>query len=148
VSQPKPDSKRGPVVVTLSILGKPCSQKNNKQIIPGKGKRRAMLVDSARVAKWKKDALPQLLGQWAGRPPIITKGLGVIVTAYLGKKQRGDTDNLAAAPLDALQKAEVIDNDSQFSDVVVMRRKDDDNPRIELLIFPARNLDVRIVGHA
>jgi Holliday junction resolvase RusA-like endonuclease len=132
----------------LEIIGPPRSQKNNKTIAqyPDKKSKTGWsyaLVDSSRVKSWRKTAVAQLEGQWVGRPPIAGK-LAAVVTSYLGKGQSGDTDNLLAGPLDALQAAGVVENDRLFDTVVSIRRRDRDNPRSEILIMPDEWLDIRI----
>lgn len=128
-------------VYRFVITGKPRSQKNSKQIIKARG--RMMLVNDAKTQRWKKDAIKQLEAQWRDRKPM-DGALGVTLVAYLGKGQRGDTDNLAAGPLDALQKAKVVRNDSIFQTVFVMRRRDPENPRVDIHIFPDEWLDLHI----
>lgn len=77
----------------------------------------------------------QLKEQWASRE-CIDGGieLSVNVISYLGKRQRTDVDNLAAGPLDSLEKAGIIANDYWIKRLVCERRKDNDNPRVEIEI--------------
>lgn len=126
----------------FQIIGKPRSQKNSKQIIRMRDGR-PLLVDNAQVKRWRKSAAAQLAGQWHGRPKLDGK-LAVVLTSYLGARQRGDTDNLLAGPLDALEAAGVVTNDRVFDTVVSIRRRDDDNPRSDLLIMPDDWLDIQI----
>jgi len=136
-------------VYKFEIQGKPQVQKNNKQIIWTKDKRtgqqRPCIVDNAKVARWRKSAVQQLTVQWSGRLPIVGN-LAAVLTAYIGKAQRPDVDNLAAGPLDALEKAKIVANDYQFTCVTVLRRRDYDNPRVEILICKDDRLNVEIVG--
>ena len=137
----------------FQIIGKPRSQKNNKTIVRYPDKKSpsgwgTALVDSAQVKAWRKDSVRQLEGQWVGRPPLNGK-LAAVLTSYLGPRQRGDTDNLLAGPLDALETAGVVTNDRIFDTVVSIRKRDADNPRSELVIMPDDWLDIRITrpGH-
>ncbi len=128
---------------SFEIIGPPRSQKNSKVIVRfGKGGRSA-IVDNALVKSWRKAAVLQLAGQWVGRQPLNGK-LAAVLTSYLGPRQRGDTDNLLAGPLDALETAGVITNDRIFDTVVSIRKRDADNPRSELVIMPDDWLDIQI----
>lgn len=132
----------------FQIIGKPRSQKNNKTIVqyPDKKSKTGWsyaLVDSSQVKSWRKDSVRQLAAQWIGRPPLNGK-LAAVLTSYLGSRQRGDTDNLLAGPLDALEAAGVVTNDRIFDTVVSIRKRDADNPRSELVIMPDDWLDIRI----
>jgi Holliday junction resolvase RusA-like endonuclease len=135
------------VAYQFVIVGKPRSAKNSKQIVWYKDRRTqrqtAALVDDPKVKKWRKAAVKQLQGQWVGREPL--EGcLGVIVVSYLGKRQRGDADNLLAGPLDALEKAGIVRNDSIFEMAISIRRYDPDNPRCEILIHPIELLHIML----
>ncbi len=127
-------------VFKFEIIGKPRTAKNSKRIgwvrdFRAKGGMRYILLEDKKVEKWRKAAVPQLEGQWVGRQPLGGK-LAVIVTSYLGKRQRGDTDNLLAGPLDALEKARIVTNDSVFERTISIRRHDWDNPRCEIVVMP------------
>ena len=77
----------------------------------------------------------QLKEQWASREEINGGiELSVKLINYLGKRQRTDVDNLAAGPLDSLEKAGIIANDYWIKHLICERRKDDDNPRVEITI--------------
>ena len=96
---------------------------------------RSFIASSKKVLQWKNDAVRQLKEQWAGRDSIDGGiELSVNVISYLGKRQRTDVDNLAAGPLDSLEKAGVIANDYWIKRLVCERRKDNDNPRVEITI--------------
>ena len=131
-------------VYKLEIQGKPRVQKNSRQILHLRDGR-AILAEDSKVKTWRKQAVRQLEGQWLGKP-TITEPLAVILVCHIGKRQRSDTDNLAAGPLDALEKAGVVKNDSQFSEVVVIRRKDWDNPRVEIFLLDPSRLHVEIMA--
>jgi Holliday junction resolvase RusA-like endonuclease len=123
-------------------------QKNSKQIIWAKRypfQRSPRLIDKPKVIKWRKDITSQARAQWAGKDPL-TGDLGVIVVAYLGKRQRPDVDNLAAGPLDAIEKAGVVENDRQFSFAVIIRRTDWEDPRVEVFVTEAPRLSAAILG--
>jgi len=122
-------------IYTFTLYGKPMVQKNSKQIVWAKRypyERRPIIVDNPAVAKWRRDIVKQLKAQWSLDP--IEDELAAIVLAYLAKRQRPDVDNLAAGPLDALEKAGIVKNDRQFSVCWIKRAKDYENPRIEIVI--------------
>jgi Holliday junction resolvase RusA-like endonuclease len=142
-------------VYKLLILGNPRVQKNSRAIlhVGGQGfcpvcKQRkgakAILAEDSKVKKWRKNAVQQLQAQWINKP-TITDPLVAILICYLGKRQRSDADNLAAGPLDALETAKVIKNDSQISEVVILRRKDWDDPRVEIYLFDSDRLQIEIL---
>lgn len=131
-------------VYKLSIVGKPRVQKNCRSILHLRDGR-SILAETSEVKSWRRSAVKQLEAQWLGRP-MINQKLAVIVIAYLAKRQRPDTDNLAAGPLDALEKAGVVKNDSLFSEVVVLRRQDWENPRVEIMIMETGRLYVEIIN--
>ncbi|MAH48922.1 hypothetical protein CMI37_24050, partial [Candidatus Pacearchaeota archaeon] len=56
------------------------------------------------------------------------------ITSYLDKGQAIDVDNLAAAPLDAMEKAGVYKNDYWVRCIISSRKKDWVNPRVEIEI--------------
>ncbi len=128
---------------SFEIIGPPRSQKNNKMIVRFGKDGRSAIVDNSLVKSWRKAAVLQLAGQWVGRPPLNGK-LAAVLTSYLGPRQSGDTDNLLAGPLDALETAGVVTNDRIFDTVVSIRKRDHDNPRSELVIMPDDWLDIRI----
>jgi Holliday junction resolvase RusA-like endonuclease len=135
-------------VYELEVIGKPRSAKNSKQIgffrdFSTKTGYRYTLVDSPAVKRWRKLALPQLVGQWVGHIPLAGK-LAAIVTSYCGKGPTPDVDNLLSGPFDAMQRAEVVTNDKVFETAVSIRRRDVENPRTEILIMPDDFLQIEI----
>lgn len=48
--------------------------------------------------------------------------------------QRADVDNLACAPLDALQAAGIVKNDYQIERLTCERRRDAARPRVEITL--------------
>lgn len=135
-------------VYELEVIGKPRSAKNSKQIgyfrdASTKSGFRYTLVDSPPVKRWRKTAVPQIQGQWVGRPPLSGK-LAAIVTSYCGKGTEPDVDNLLAGPFDAMQRAEVVTDDKIFETAVSIRRRDVDDPRTEILIMPDDFLHIEI----
>jgi hypothetical protein len=78
---------------------------------------------SKKAEQAQKAADYRLRAQWGNRP-TITGLLKVGLTFYLAcssKKRSPDLDNLNAFPLDAMQKARVIENDSQVKSMESMK---------------------------
>ena len=122
-----------------TISGKPISQKNAKRAGIRNGK--PFLYTPKPVKDWHESAERQLraevivqqeLGEYY---PIPEKTeLEVRIISYLDKGQAIDVDNLAAAPLDAMQKADIYNNDYWVRCVISARKKDWAHPRVEIEI--------------
>jgi len=120
--------------IELVILGLPVSQKNQKRICRTRDGK-PFIASSKKVSVWKKAAEIQVREQWGDRKTIDGGiELTVHVRSFLGPRQKIDADNLAAAPLDILEKSGVIANDYWVRRVISERHRDVDNPRIELTI--------------
>tara|TARA_R100001480_G_scaffold104823_1_gene107418 strand:- start:1805 stop:2224 length:420 start_codon:yes stop_codon:yes gene_type:complete len=129
----------------FTILGKPISQKNSKRV--GLTKGRGYMYTPANVKAWHKSAVHQLEVQLLESqdpdaqlvPAIPDKTeMEIRITSYLDKGQAIDVDNLAAAPLDAMQRAGVYKNDYWARCVISSRKKDWGNPRVEIEITKYR----------
>ena len=91
----------------------------------------------ADVKKWHKNAASQLADQWESGdyPEIPPKTpMEVRVISYLAKGQSIDVDNLASAPMDAVQKAGIYQNDYWVRCLISSRKRDWENPRVEIEI--------------
>ena len=122
-------------VWTFTIEGKPISQKNAKRV--GMAKGRAYIYTPADVKAWHKSALAQLTEQWAtgDYPEIPPKTeMEVRIISYLAKGQSIAVDNLASAPMDAMQKAGIYQNDYWVRCLISSRKKDWVTPRVEIEI--------------
>jgi len=126
----------------FTILGKPVSQKNSKRVGVAKGGR-AYMYTPANIKAWHKDAVQQLGVQLLANTeskldpvmPIPDKTeMEIKIISYLAKGQAVDVDNLAAAPLDAMEKAGVYKNDYWVRCIISSRKKDWENPRVEIEI--------------
>ena len=126
----------------FTILGKPVSQKNAKRVGVAKGGR-AYMYTPVSVKAWHKSAVHQLGVQLLESqnpdaqlvPAIAHKTeMQIKITSYLDKGQAIDVDNLAAAPLDAMEKAGVYKNDYWVRCIISSRKKDWVNPRVEIEI--------------
>lgn len=56
---------------------------------------------------------------------------------FQGKGSKGDIDNYAKCILDGLVRASVIKSDAGVIDLHMSKRRDPDNPRTEIRIYPA-----------
>jgi len=129
----------------FTIFGKPISQKNSKRV--GLAKGRAYMYTPANVKKWHKSAVHQLEAQLLESrnpgaqlvPAIPNKTeMEIKIISYLAKGQSIDVDNLAAAPLDAMQTAGIYSNDYWARCIISSRKKDWVNPRVEIEITKYR----------
>lgn len=136
--------KIAPRPLQFMIHGKPVTQKNSRNIVRVKSKdgERWMSVAPPEVKAWHRGAYLQLKAQ-ANQLGVEGLGdekhaLGTTIIAYLGKGQHLDADNIAAAPLDALQKAGIITNDYWCCPLHIYRERDTANPRIGIWLAPYR----------
>tara|TARA_R100001480_G_scaffold23094_3_gene33334 strand:+ start:1498 stop:1899 length:402 start_codon:yes stop_codon:yes gene_type:complete len=119
----------------FTIVGKPVSQKNSKRVGVAKG--RPYMYTPTSIKEWHKSAVSQLQEQLSSKlyPGIGPKAeLEIKVISYLAKGQSIDVDNLASAPMDAMQKAGVYKNDYWARCLISSRKKDWENPRVEIEI--------------
>ena len=124
----------------FTIMGKPTSQKNLKRVAVRNGK--SFLYTPGIVKVWQNSAKEQLMAQWNFNEPIpLGVELEAVVFSYLGKNQSIDADNLAGAPMDALQKAGIIKNDYWVKRVISERRKDLESPRVIILLRNYKELE-------
>ena len=115
----------------LTIHGKPISWKNSRNIAVVNGRR--IVVKNQRQVDWLSDAIVELRSQYKGYA-IKDKGLTVELVCYCGSGRMPDIDNIAAGVLDALERARIIENDSQIDRLVIERSMDMDDPRVEILL--------------
>lgn len=140
--RPPADSEAG-VLLRFVIHGKPAVQKNRKVISPiskpcyaCKMAPRRTLTDSKEQKAWWRLAIPQLEAQWGSRPAIARAArIKAMLVVYVGARQHPDIDGATSGPLDALQRAGILDNDYSIEELYSIRRRDDENPRIELTLW-------------
>lgn len=58
----------------------------------------------------------------------------VRITVFRGKGDRGDVDNYAKVVLDSLQKCGVLGNDDWVQELIIVKQRDIENPRTEIVI--------------
>ncbi|MCG8433537.1 MAG: RusA family crossover junction endodeoxyribonuclease [Gammaproteobacteria bacterium] len=121
------------MLAEFTIIGAPVSQKNRK-IIMRSAKGKLFIGSDPRVAEWKNSAVLQIRSQWGCGSPLVGP-LRIDLVVYQGARQRLDGDNAIAGALDALEAAGVVANDYQFEQGSWTRRRDADDPRIEIQIW-------------
>lgn len=103
----------------FTIQGAAPSWKNHRRIVtnPATGKRR--MIKSEVCERWFRDACFELRSQMhkyrrdrVGIPMPIREPIHVELAFYFRTKKRPDLDNAIGGPLDAIQAAGVIANDS------------------------------------
>lgn len=92
-------------------LPAPISTNNLYRNVPGRGR-----VPTPEYKAWKEEAALRLMAQRA-RPMLPPYCIVLTIPA----KWRGDLDNAAKAPLDALQSACVLRNDRDVADLRIIR---------------------------
>lgn len=115
----------------LTIKGRPVSSKNSKQIFYNKKTNRPFITSAKNVKDWFVEAIEQLKNQWDGKDPISNE-IKCDMKVYLAKGQWMDTVNAAQAPLDAMERAGVIVNDSRIKTITISMARDWDCPRYEI----------------
>ena len=79
---------------------------------------------------WKKKALQLVAMQ---RTQVVTGPVSITLTVYF-KDLRRDLDNTAKPVLDLLQAAGLYANDRQVTRLLMVRRVDKGNPRVEVQV--------------
>jgi len=128
--------------VTFTISGLPVSQKNGRTLTARGGRLRSFA--SPEVRAWHNDAAVELALQrnlcgLSSPLDLIGKRhreLRCALVVYQGARQHLDTDNAAAAPLDALKRAGIVSNDYWINPLSITRRVDERKPRVEVSLEP------------
>ena len=100
-------------VAVLTIPGNPCSWKNAKRIAINTKTGRPFITADGNCKKWMRDAITNLKAQWRGKAALVDQ-LRASYFVALGPRQHMDFDNSILGVNDALQAADVIQNDSQI----------------------------------
>lgn len=110
--------------------------KKNRHRVRRRGDRVFVANDRTFLA-WADDAAMQLRVQKGSVPTIGRKvRLHADVVVYLAKGQRMDGDNALGGPFDALEAAGVVANDNQIKSHTFTKRRDWENPRVEITLSP------------
>jgi crossover junction endodeoxyribonuclease RusA len=70
----------------------------------------------------------------------FTGRLGIVIAASPPDKRRRDLDNILKALLDSLTYAEVIEDDSQFDVICIVRQSPVKDGKVEIVICESENL--------
>ena len=81
------------------------------------------------------DAFMEGIWVHSGRRKMRAKAYSVEAVIYLGKGQKGDTDNFAKVIGDGLAKAGVIHSDAAITDWVLRKRRDRKEPRTVITVI-------------
>lgn len=73
----------------------------------------------------------------AQRRTIEAERYIVDLFVYLNEAQQGDLDNFPKLILDGLAAAGVISNDKHVQDLYLHKRRDAENPRTRIVVYPA-----------
>lgn len=79
-------------------------------------------------------AFKHAVGVIAAGAGIHATAYRVLVTVYLGAKQKGDVDNFAKCALDGLVEAGVIHSDAAITSLTIEKYRDRLNPRTEFVV--------------
>lgn len=96
----------------LVIYGRIPSKKNNKKIIPFKG--RYIIVSSTAYEEWHKVAGGQIYHQLSGQSRQPYDSCDIRVTMFAPDKRRADLSNKCESVLDLLVDCRVLADDSWF----------------------------------
>ncbi len=114
----------------ITIPSRIPSKKNSKRIIQVHG--RPIIISSKDYLDWEKDALVYLKGI-----KINGKIEGIVIKIFADSKRKSDLTNKAESIMDALVKAEVIEDDNWFVVPELLLKfggVDKENPRAEIVI--------------
>jgi Holliday junction resolvase RusA-like endonuclease len=120
--------------MTFTILGAPATKKNSQRIVHVRGK--PMIIQSKQHNSWEEYAILQLRSQ-ARRQSLrtITGPVNMCAMVYREKAGRADLLNYLAAVSDALERAGIVENDSQVAGLDGSRLFiDKANPRVEVTL--------------
>lgn len=85
------------------------------------------------IKEWESDCLWTLRGVF--KKPIEKEMITVNIGFYFGNKRRNDIDGKIKYVLDLLQRAGAYTDDSLVTDLIVAKRFDKENPRLEVEIY-------------
>jgi Holliday junction resolvase RusA-like endonuclease len=120
--------------VKLILAGRPITKKNSQRMVVAKNGAR-FLIQSKQYLAYEKDCLWQIKSQY--KEEILKEKICLTVYYYMpDKRSKPDLVNLLQATSDILEKARVIENDSNIISYNGSRiiGIDKDNPRTEIII--------------
>ena len=124
-------------MISFTVFGQPVSMKNSRQLIPGKGNRRPMIIKSQKAREYEKSFLAQIMDF---KGPLIETHVQVKVIAYYASR-RPDLD--CELICDCLQRGGILKNDRQIVIKHFTKKLDPENPRAEITIAELEDWDER-----
>jgi Holliday junction resolvase RusA-like endonuclease len=133
----------------IVIQGDAIAKKNSQRVVRfGKGRNTRHSIRASKAYEiWEKQALSQLfgVGEYTGPYPAEMR-----IFFYRKTKRKFDLSNMLEGTQDVLQKAGVIIDDSMKYIIPVIDKRgssygwdiDRDNPRVEVKLVPAFNLNI------
>ncbi len=120
----------------LTIHGNTPSQKNNKEIAINRKTGQRFVRSNDRVKAWQETAIQELALQFTGYK-VTDYPIALNLIFYFDNDRRHDLDNAAAGVMDALVKAEILEDDHvKFVSCLTLQYGgvDKENPRCEIYI--------------
>lgn len=119
-------------LVSHTVMGQLPSMKNRRRIIPGRGKRRPMIIKSEEAMAYEEAFLASI-------PPEKRIGYGGPVSLKVRVWYQSRRSDLSTELLmDLLQKAGIILNDRQVVHVEAFKGLDPERPRVHFTLSPAQ----------
>ena len=115
-------------MIRFVIPGEPVIKKNNRPIF--RAGTRPIIGKSAKLRNAESTIMLFVMSQYKG--PQLIGNIGVIFYAYLGTKRRKDLSNCWEVYADAMQASGIIGDDSQIQMLMMYKRYDKNNPRVEI----------------
>lgn len=120
-------------MTTLTIPLPPSVNSYHRSVTTRAGFSKVLISQEGRA--WKKKALQLVAMQ---RPKAVDGDVAIALVVYF-KNRRRDLDNVAKPTLDLLQAAGLFENDRQVTWLLLERRMDKGNPRVEVTVTPAES---------
>lgn len=120
----------------LVISGNVPSQKNGKEIAINRRTGKRFVRSNDRVKAWQETAIEELALQLRGYK-VTEYPIEIALSFYFDNERRHDLDNAAAGVMDALVKANVLEDDNvNFVSCLVLDYGgiDKENPRCEIYL--------------
>jgi Holliday junction resolvase RusA-like endonuclease len=118
----------------LVVSGDTPSKKNGKRIITNQRTGKPMIISSARHNEWERQAIAELVLQFAGYR-VTDYPVALSLRFFFKNKRAHDLDNVAASVMDVMTKAGILEDDStKFVDRLTLSYGgvDATQPRVEI----------------
>lgn len=122
------ETHKNNIVATATIFGNLPSLKNRRRLIPGKGKRKPMIIKSRDAMDYEQAFLMAI-------PKRMRVGYEGQVSVKVRVHYQSRRSDLSTELLfDLLQKSGIIKNDNQIMHTEAWKGKDADNPRVHFTV--------------